>query len=125
MFAKMKKLGRIVALVALATGTIAAVGSRPAHANAFGCKVNVVEYYKDTLLIQCVGGGNFYGKVAPANGATSCQPYAQNLDTLKIWLSMAQTALLAGKNILMYFTNCGPENAGAGVPLITVLDLDK
>lgn len=118
MTANMKKLGRIVALAAVASGALVAA-NRPAHATATKqCKVNIVEYYQDTLLIQCVGGGNFFGQIAPE---ASCKAFAQNLDTLKIWLSMAQTALLAGKNVLMYYTSCGSQNT----PLITVLDLDR
>jgi hypothetical protein len=124
---KPKKLGPMLALCALATGAMA-VTSRPAHATSTTeCKVQKVEYYKDTLLIQCVGGTNFFAQVAPLNTSStvSCQGFAQNLDTIKIWLSMAQTALLAGKNVLMYYTSCGPYNSGAGIPLVTVLDLEK
>jgi hypothetical protein len=119
MFVKMKRLGCIVAFAALVTGASAVSTTRPAQAaSTVQCKVNVVEYSKDTLLVQCVGGQNFFAQVAPAGG-TTCSGLASNLDTIKVWLSMTQTALLAGKTVLLYFNTC------SSVPLISAIDLNR
>jgi hypothetical protein len=124
----MKTSLRIAALAALAIVTTA-VTSRTARAEtANKCtKVNVVEYYQDTLLIQCAettGLVNYLAQVHPADTSStvSCKGFASNLDSIKIWMSLAQTALLAGKPLLIYNTICGPDG---GQRLIRVVDLDR
>lgn len=111
----MKKLGRILALCALGTGAVTTTTS-VAHAAAVNCKVNIVEYSKDTLLIQCVGGVNYYAQIAPGG---TCGPQATSMDTIKAWLSMGQTALLAAKPLLLYFNSCD------GFNFINVIDLNR
>jgi hypothetical protein len=58
--------------------------------------------------------------LATTNAAPCSASYSQSLDTIKIWSSMAQAALLSGKNLKIYFTLCGTNN----IHYIQTLDLD-
>ncbi len=90
-----------------------AAPSTPAYAaNAPCTTVTQVEYYPGTLLIQCPAG-NFLAQQNPPSG---CGSYAHDLETQKIWLNMAQTALVAGKPLFFYYEYCG------GQKMITVLN---
>lgn len=83
------------------------------------CTATLVEYSpiltngNPHLLIQC-GGTNFVSVVSPPGG---CASHARTLDTLKIWLSIAQGALLSGKGLNIYSTSCG------GMNMMTTIDL--
>jgi hypothetical protein len=78
--------------------------------------LGVVEYSSGNLLIQDATGNNFFGQLAAGSGCTANN---QTIDTLKSWLSMSQAALLAAKNVRIYFNVCG------GINYISTLDLDK
>ena len=110
-----RKMGRISALVAVVT--MAATGS----AWAATCTPNIVEYSTNNntptpLLIQC-GGTNFFGPIAPVSNCA-----AQSIETLKIWTSLAQAALLSGKKLNIYTKTCG--SGSSQVPnVITGIDL--
>ena len=65
--------------------------------------VNAVEYFSDSLLIQLSTGVNYVGVTSAVSGCTGNN---QSLDTLKLWTSMAQSALLSGKRLRIYFTTC-------------------
>lgn len=89
--------------------------STPARAANAACNVLKVEYYQGTVLIQCTGAtpSNYLAQTTPPAG---CGAHAQNLETQKIWLSMAQAALLSGKPMWFYYTACG------GLNLLNVVD---
>lgn len=60
--------------------------------------------YYPTLLLQ-VGGVNYYAQ-QPASG---CAP-ANDSDTVKMWVSLAQAAQLSGKQITLSYVNCNSTN---------------
>lgn len=109
----LKKKSVLKLLVPLAAGLLSAAVDQPAFAANVFCVPNAVEYYSGTLLIQC-GGINYVAVVTPPAG---CSSYAQTLDTQKIWLGMAQTALLSKRNLRVYYGTCG------GATLLSVVDL--
>ena len=100
-------------VVAICTVTIASTA--PASA---GCTPNIVEYVSppssNQLLIQC-DGANFFGI---GLNVSTCS--AETTETLKVWMSMAQAALLAGKKLNIYTKTCG-----ATANVITGIDLLK
>jgi hypothetical protein len=60
--------------------------------------------YYPTLLLQ-VAGANYYAQ-GPASG---CTP-ANDIDTVKLWVSLAQAAQLSGKQITLSYVNCNSTN---------------
>ena len=101
-------LGLVATLAVAATTTLA-------HADASGTTtVNAVEYSSGQLLIQLSTGVNYIGTTGAPAGCTS---FNQSVDTLKAWTSMAQSALLSGKRLKVYFTTC------SSVPYIQTLDI--
>jgi hypothetical protein len=73
-----------------------------------------MEYWGGTLVIQLSTGQNYHAVTSAASGCTANN---QSLDTLKVWASMAQSALLSGKRVKIYFTTC------SNFSYIQVLDL--
>src|SRR5579872_3500066 len=51
-----------------------------------------------TVIVQCPGIVNYYGVVSAPSG---CQ--STNVDTLKVWASMTQSAILAGKSMNIWY----------------------
>jgi hypothetical protein len=78
--------------------------------------VGVVEYLPGSLLIQDAAGNNFGALLSSPAGCTANN---QTIDTLKMWQSMGQAALLAAKTVKIYFNVCGGNNFLAG------FDIDK
>jgi hypothetical protein len=109
-----KKIVMVSGFVALATTATATFGSSAAFAGQITCAPNLIEYYNGTIIIQCAPT-NYLGHISPPSGC----PGGQFIDTLKAWTSMAQAALLSGKNVQIYYDTCG------GVNTITALDLIK
>lgn len=113
-----RTLGKIatrLGFVVLATGILATAGS--ASAFAATCAPNIVEYNAPTgttfpLLIQC-SPTNYVGLISATGGCP-----AQSVDTLKIWASLAQAAVLSGKKLNIYTTTCGSTSN-----VITAIDL--
>jgi hypothetical protein len=115
-----RRLVRVSMLTLVATVLLATIGIASASADTVTCAPNLIEYYNQTLIIQCTVNGsivNYYGDVARPN----C-PNAQNLDTLKFWQSLAQGALLSGKNVRIYYT---PFGGSCNVNSVTTVDLIK
>lgn len=100
-----------VVVVALVRGTNAWAVASPESTT-----VGVIEYFSGTLIVQDASGVNFYGQLGTQTGCTANN---QTLDTLKIWLSLGQAALLSGKNVKIYFATCG------GINYISAFDLDR
>ena len=59
------------------------------------------------LLLQTNDGVNYQGTATYAPG---CGIVAPTADAVKIWASLGQAALLSGKNVTIYWTNCGGTN---------------
>jgi hypothetical protein len=106
---------------------ILAVGVRGAIAWAVtspeSTTVGIIEYLPGMLLVQDAAGNNFGAYLSSPPGTSPppnyCTGNNQTIDTLKEWLSMAQAALLSGKNVTIYSTVCG------GNTFLSGLDLDK
>jgi hypothetical protein len=73
-------------------------------------------YAAGNLLIKDSSGTFFSGQLSPT---AMCSAQAQTIDTLKMWASLAQAALLSGKNVLITYTNACSTN------YITQLELDQ
>ena len=89
-----------------------AVSSVAATADATGSPttpttVIMVEYSSyatGTLTVQVAGSVNYFGQVSAQTGCTANN---QTVDTLKMWQSLAQAALLSGKTVKIYYNVCG------------------
>jgi hypothetical protein len=101
--------------IALAMLTAVAItgASRAAFADAITCAPNQVEW-PQTLMIQCAPV-NYVGYLSAPSG---CEGNNQSIDTLKSWQSLAQAALLSGKNLTIYYNVCGGQNNVTDVVLI-------
>jgi len=100
-------------LVSLAV--IAAVGATTSVALAADTgllTVNAVEYGNNFLLIQLSNGTNYIGSTSAPSGCVS-----GNIDTLKIWTSQAQSALLSGKRLKIYYDTCSSTPYISGVDI--------
>jgi hypothetical protein len=75
-------------------------------------KVNAVEYSNNTLLVQLADGSNYVGSTSAPAPCTSA-----SVDTLKVWASQAQAALLSGHTLKIYYTNCN------STPFINTIDI--
>lgn len=97
-----KKFGVISKVLAMAIG-LTVVGSTSMAMAAFVDAtggLNQVEY-PGQLAVQ-FSGVNYY---APFGSPCGGVP-AQTIDTQKAWLSLAQSSLLSGKTIRIYFGDC-------------------
>jgi hypothetical protein len=112
---QVKTASRVAALASALAITVASVPAWAVSSPEF-TTVGVVEYSPGTLLVQDAGGNNFFAQLATQGG---CTQFNQTIDTIKIWQSMAQSALLAGKAVRIYFNVCGNVN------YIATLDVDK
>jgi hypothetical protein len=108
--------------IATDTSTALAANSSPAT-----CVPNLMEYSTEgapgaaageTLIVQCSAENpaNFYGL---QNTPSGCTIPSQPTDTLKVWASEAQAAILAGHNINIYWAACGTPS----VQVIQAIDL--
>jgi len=116
-FASVKKVVRALAGPALSLSIVAAAST--AGALDKQATVNAVEYSQGVLLIQLSDGTNYFGQVTA--DASICNVHNVTLDTLNKWQSLAEAALLSGKQLKIYFTNCGSPNK----KYISVIDLWK
>jgi hypothetical protein len=128
---KVTTFSRALALVA---ALVVIAVSAPASASFTDDTVGIVEYmhpgsnWNYNLLIQLSGSGsiNYTAYTNPpacsGTGCVSCP--APTIDTIKTWVSLSQSALLAGKRVRMYYTAC--KIGTTDVPYaITGMDLNK
>jgi hypothetical protein len=114
---KVKALSRVLALGA---AVIVTAASTRAHASASINTVAVVEVNQASvtvpynLLVQLTGGVNYVAFLA--NPPTGCA--VTTIDNIKAWQSLTQSALLAGKNVQIYFTACSGYNNIATIDLL-------
>jgi hypothetical protein len=103
---KVRKLSLIVVAFSVALGI-----SISALASSTTKTLKQVEYRNTTLtpdlLLQTSDGINYQ---ATATLAPGCSVLAPSIDTVKIWASLGQAALLAGKNVQIYYTTCNSTN---------------
>jgi hypothetical protein len=98
--------------IALAAGVAAA--SIGGSALAASAPPTIIEYLPGQLLVQD-NGVNFYAQLAPPD---ACKAFAQTIDTIKVWESLAQSALLAGKKVNVFSGICGGLNYITGIDLV-------
>jgi hypothetical protein len=116
----MKKHALVIATLASILALVSTTSPVLAATDTSGNKqttVGAIEYSGNNLTIQLTDGINY---LATTNASPCSSSYSQSLDTIKIWSSMAQAALLSGKMLNVYFTQC----AANGIHYVTVLDLD-
>jgi len=110
-----KRVVRVLAGPALALCIVVAAST--ASAADKQATVNGVEYAQDVLLIQLSDNVNYFGQRTADTAA--CAVHNVTLDTLGKWQSLAEAALLSGKELRIHFTDCG------GKKYIRVVDLWK
>jgi hypothetical protein len=118
-----KRMVRTAGLAMLTAALVVTMASSSALAASVVCVPTVVEYSEGTLLVQCVtedaGQINYYAQtVVPSE----CTALSRNVETQKIWLSIAQTAILSGKSVRIYWEFC-PLVPSGPTSRITALDL--
>ncbi len=81
----------LVSLSALVPGVAQAT-----EAQKTNCVVTRYQYDENRLALWCSGDGTIYYAFTTSQG-TGCP--VQTAETMKIWVSMAQTSLLSGKSL--------------------------
>jgi hypothetical protein len=129
MFKKTSKLRKVASLMAMATGLVAILGTTPAFASTVVANVALVQYYTPPstqtpntllpqLILQSTSSVNYFALVG---GYTSCAgnlvPPAPNPDTIKLWQSLGEAALLSGKTVQIDYVVCNNLNAIYAVTL--------
>jgi hypothetical protein len=88
-------------------GLLTAVVARTNQANAAMVECSSITWvdtapdYGGSLLVGC-SGTNY---AAYVNNGSTCRNVS--MDTLKIWKATAESALLSGKKLQVYYTSCG------------------
>lgn len=105
----MKKIRTLATILSLAFGALIGTSSSPAAA-ATGIKADCTVTqlaYDSHLFVQCSGDPvNYFAYLND-----SCSATVASIDTLKIWESMFNSALLSGRKVDIYFST---NNAGCG-----------
>lgn len=96
-----RKFSSLVAAALLAAVTVT---SGPAHAASVTGVPSQVEWGGDFLLVQYSDVNHRAQVVSPGCGIP-----ANSMDSLKIWQSMTQAAVLAGKNVDIYYDTCNGQ----------------
>lgn len=111
-------------LIALLAGAVlmanSATGQAAIVTGFYTGTLSIVEWQtagKVLLQMPSTSEVNFLGQTAqPCTGGAP----ATTTDTLKVWASLGQAALLAGKSVRIYWTKC----SSSGTPYITAVDLN-
>jgi len=90
--------------IGITIGMFAFSASLTAHA-ATGVP-SQFEYLNSNTLIVTIAGVNYQAQLS----SPGCGIPDNSIDLLRIWLSMAQSAVLAGKKINIYPTTCNSLN---------------
>lgn len=88
--------------------------SAPTFAATSTCALTDIAYSSTGMAVIC--GGTTYAAFQTGTPPSGCS--LTSLDTIKLWLSLEQAALLSGKNVKITFTTCTAGNNG-----ITQVDL--
>jgi hypothetical protein len=108
-----RKKRSLAVMVALAAAFVLTGTSRSALASNVTCAPNQVEY-PQRLMIQCAPT-NYVGSLTAPSG---CSGDNQTIDTLKMWMSLAEAAVLSGKRLTIYYDVCGGQNNVTDVVLL-------
>lgn len=95
-----RKICSLTSIIAASVGIFVFTVSAPAHA-ASGVPTQYEYLNSNKLMIQ-IAGTNYQAQLA----SPGCSIPANSMDVLKIWTSMAQAAVLAGKSLQIYTTTC-------------------
>ena len=91
---------------------LGALPASAAQADTGNQQVNHVDFNNEWLadgeLAVILGNGVIY--YAAPGFSPGCDIRAPTADTVKIWLSLAQTAMLSGKTVVLGYTECGGYN---------------
>jgi hypothetical protein len=103
---KVRKLGATLMLSVLASSNVALADGTTAQT------VSQIEYMASSgsapqLNLRLSGGGTYLA--APGYNPGCTGTVAPTVETVKIWISMAQAAMLSGKKIVAYYVVCGPN----------------
>ena len=109
-----KRVGSGVLAAALGLGVCLAPSAAYATVAPDGVPT-AIELGNTSVLIQ-VGGVNYMAFLSGAPAGCS----NVSADTLKGWTTFAQTALLAGRNVRIFFTTCNSPNT---TPVINLMDI--
>lgn len=108
------RLTKTLGLSAILSTLLAVSIGKSAVAGSVTCVPNTIEYYNATLIVQC-SPTNYYAQTYPP--ASPCEANVNFLDNMKMWMTLAQSALLSGKSLKIEYTTCGTTN------YINVIDL--
>lgn len=108
-------IGLATALAVGATSTQANAGPAPPPPPPAISAVKIVEYSPGQLLVQLLISGVSTNFIAQQNAVAGCsvgdqKNFNRTIDTIKIWASLTQAALLAGKQVQIYYDVCGGNN---------------
>ena len=117
---KIVTLLKKLSIVAAAAVVLTTVGARTAAATStVTCTPTQVQYNDAPgfkyVLVQCVGGANYAAQITPGS---PCESNARTMDVLKIVQSLAEAALLSGKNLSIGYNACSNGNFIESVTLL-------
>lgn len=95
-----------IALVAAALGALITAPADATTVNTNWRHVNYVDYAENTLTIQLNVSGVATNYEAHTTGTPNACPNS-SLETLKAWMSLAQSAYLAGREVKIFYDTCG------------------
>jgi hypothetical protein len=108
----MRKQSSTLKHFALVVAVATTFSSTALAASSSVTTVNIVEYGQYSgyaqLLVQLTGGVNYYAN--PGQASPGCGVVMASVETAKVWASLAQSALLSGRNVRIYYTYCGGYN---------------
>jgi hypothetical protein len=108
---KRSKLGMLAGVVTV----LAAMIAMPRHAlsqSAIGGPLTHTEFFMNgtnqVMLVQINGSsnGNFFAQVT----SPGCSLPNNPIDTLKVWVSLAEFAQASGKTTTLYYQTCNGQN---------------
>lgn len=110
-FARLTALG---SMLVLGTTALPAFADTPGNTTN---TVSILEYNTTGLTLQLATGTNY---LATMNAQAGCTAYNTSIEAIKSWQALAQGALLSGKTVRVYYTQCSAN----GLRYITTLDLN-
>src|SRR5262245_54174576 len=85
--------------------TLAQTASASVEAN---CTVTSIQYYGETLVVACASGSTYYAP-APASTVLPSACARQSVDSIKLWSTLLQGALLSGRPVDVIYTAADPS----------------
>jgi hypothetical protein len=111
----LKTIAKKATLLVAATAAFVVIAvAGPAMAASSSGPVTQTEYlyngasWGPQLLVQL--NNNSSVNYLAQQASPGCGLASNTVDTVKIWLSIAQAAQLAGKNVIVYYNTCGSTN---------------